>query len=106
MTDELQPFFDAGSDAVPPVDPGFRLALMERVARRRFYISLALEAGAALLAGLVLMAAWPALNAFALQFGALSAQLTGPVSTIAVTLVALAVLTYAARWVSTIRMRR
>lgn len=105
MTDDLQSYFEAG-EPLPATDPGFRLEVMSRVARRRFWLTLAARAGAALLLALVLSALWPAIDAVIRRLGDISAELTAPVSTIALTLVALAVLTYAARWASTIRIRR
>ena len=44
--DPLKAFFEA--DAAPAVDPGFRMAVMERVARRRFQLELARAAVAGL----------------------------------------------------------
>ncbi|WP_339745712.1 hypothetical protein [uncultured Maricaulis sp.] len=49
-TDPLKTFFEA--DDVPAADPGFRTAVMERVARRRLQFALARAA----LAGLVVFA--------------------------------------------------
>ncbi|WP_417481548.1 hypothetical protein [Maricaulis sp.] len=49
--DPLKAFFDA--DEAPAVDPGFRMAVMERVARRRLQLGLARAA----VAGLVVFAA-------------------------------------------------
>lgn len=49
-TDPLKAFFEVGD--APVVDPGFRTAVMERVARRRLQLTLARAA----LAGLVVFA--------------------------------------------------
>ncbi|WP_203293530.1 hypothetical protein [Maricaulis parjimensis] len=51
-TDALSAFFEAGE--VAPVDPGFRIAVMEAVARRRFRLGLAIRTG--VLALLVILA--------------------------------------------------
>jgi hypothetical protein len=68
QTDPLAAFFQAGE--VPSVDPGFRIEVMEAVARRRFRIGLAVRA--AVLAGLVVLAGllMPVIDQLAVSLGA------------------------------------
>ncbi|MAK64640.1 MAG: hypothetical protein CMF75_07880 [Maricaulis sp.] len=88
QADPLAAFFEAGD--VASVDPAFRVDVMEAVARRRFRISLAIRA--AILAGLVLVAAllMPVINHVAAALGA-------PLLEILVILLATGLVAYAAR---------
>ena len=79
--ERLAAFFEA--DEAPAVDPGFRTEVMEKVARRRFNIELAVVLLACLLAAAALAAFAPALTPYLVS-------LLGAVEAPAITLVAIA----------------
>lgn len=58
--DRLKALF--GEDELPARDPVFTTAVMETIARRRFYLEVARLSGVTALGGLVLWAVWPVLT--------------------------------------------
>jgi hypothetical protein len=66
--DPLAAFFDAGD--APPADPGFRTAVMERVARRRLRLELAARLASGVLLVLAAMVLAPVFEPVAALFGA------------------------------------
>ncbi len=62
-TDPLKEFFDADeATQAPAIDIAFRLAVMEKVARRRFQTEVALYLGGMILVSICLALAWPGLE--------------------------------------------
>ncbi len=96
MSDPLKAYFDAGQ--APAEDTAFRLALMERVAKRRFQIELGLEIVFFAALALCLALLWPALNATLLSVG-------GSMTGIAAMVTVLGAIALAGQWAATHRLR-
>lgn len=105
MTDRLQQLFDDAAPVLPRHDAAFRLAVMEAVVARRFYVELAFRALIIFALGIAVTASWPALSMVAGSLLRSFAAIGAAASFVVGTLVLTGVVAFAGRWAQA-RMRQ
>jgi len=96
MSDPLIDFFEAPE--APARDATFRLSLMERVAKRRLQLELALASAFVVIAATCLWLVWPALSP---SLSSVGQSILEPLAVLSF----IAVVAFAGKWLATHRLR-